>query len=173
MPHIRTEYLASILHLITANSAIGTSGGRIRSAHLRVRVRDGAHGALHGHGGHAGHAAEGVEGRLGLHEPAGEQIHHCDHEQSDVDQEDADGEGDGVARGADEAIPGEAPRQCLVVRQDRDAHGGPILQNLRFHLLVNGPEVAALTVSVLAHALQGDDAAEVPHQAYEDQDPEK
>ena len=36
------------------------------------------------------------------------QIHHCDDEQSDVDQEDAEVEGAGVAQGADEVTPGEA-----------------------------------------------------------------
>ena len=36
------------------------------------------------------------------------QIHHCDHEQSDVDQEDAEMEGAGIAQGADEVTPGEA-----------------------------------------------------------------
>ena len=36
------------------------------------------------------------------------QIHHCDHEQSDVDQEDAEVEGAGIAHRADEATPGEA-----------------------------------------------------------------
>ena len=44
-----------------------------------------------------------------LHEHADEQIHHCDHEQSDVNQEDAEVEGAGIAHGADEATPRETP----------------------------------------------------------------